>query len=152
MSGMHGRGAAGLLVGLALMGGCNRGPRVEVAKEADAGGIEIRASSEQAGDSTRVNVIVTNRLDTSADITFNGGCPITLLTVDLEGRVRWDEREHVECDEPDLPIPLAPHEYTVLHHAVHVDDIPAYSEGDTQLAARVLVAVAEEYILEADGD
>ena len=114
---------------------------------ADAGGIDIRASSAVEGDSVRVTVRLTNNLDTSADITLNGGCPITVVAY-AEEELLWDEREQRECGDPDIAIPLAPHEVKVLSHSVAESADPALQSPD-QVGVRVLVAVDEEYMLEA---
>ena len=121
---------------------------IAVTESADAGGIDIRATSRVEGDSVRVQVRLTNMLDTSADITLNGGCPITLVAHE-DSEIVWDEREGIECADPDIPIPLAPHEVKVLSHAVPKGIDAELSAPDRELAARVLVAVAEEYFVEA---
>lgn len=132
---------------MALAGCSNNGERVAMADSADAGGIDIRASSSVAGDSLRVTVRLTNNLDTSADITLNGGCPITVVAYSEE-ELLWDEREQRECEDPDIAIPLAPHEVKVLSHSVVGSADPALQSAD-QVGVRVLVAVDEEYMLEA---
>ena len=121
-----------------------------MADSADAGGIDIRASSTVMDDSVRVRVRLTNMLDTSADITLNGGCPITVVAYEADEEVVWDEREGRTCEEEDIHLPFAPGEVKDLYHSVPRSADPALSASDSSgLVVRVLVAVDEEYLLEA---
>ena len=121
-----------------------------MADSADAGGIDIRASSTVMDDSVRVRVRLTNMLDTSADITLNGGCPITVVAFEADEELAWDEREGRTCEEPDIHVPFAPGEVKDLYHSVPRSADPALSASDSSgLVVRVLVAVDEEYLLEA---
>lgn len=130
---------------------CSRGgDAVPIEASADAGGIDIRASSRVVEDSLRVRVRLTNLLDTSADITLNGGCPITVIAYEAEAGVVWDEREGRTCEESDIHVPFAPGEVKDLYHSVPRSADPSLAAADSSgLGVRVLVAVDEEYLLEA---
>ena len=140
-----GRWAAVVCAGLV---GCGGGGEVALIESADAGGIDIRATAEESADSVRVTVQLTNTLDTSAHITLNGGCPITVITY-AESEAVWDEREGLVCEEPDIHVPLAPGELELIRHNVAGSADPSLQSAE-QLGVRVLVAVDEEYMLEAE--
>lgn len=141
------RWVAGFLLGLS---GCGAGGEaVVVTESADAGGVVIRATSEVEDDSVRVRVRLVNELDTSADITLNGGCPITLIAYAGDELV-WDERDQLACEQPDIPIPLAPGEVKDLFRSVAEDADPSLGTAEAgEVGVRVLVATDEEYLLEA---
>lgn len=134
------------MLAAAGVAGCDRGLDVEPIDEADAGGIGIEARHEAVDDSLQIVLEITNNTDTSADITLNGGCSITVI-VREDGDVVWDEREVDDCTDPDRTLPLAPHEYERLRHRVALADIDGGVSADAEILTRVLIAQDSEYIL-----
>ncbi|MQA89186.1 MAG: hypothetical protein GEU90_02965 [Gemmatimonas sp.] len=135
-----------------VVSGCNpfEGSReVEVEPEADAGGVEIVASSRPRGDSLHFATRVTNTLDTTAELILHGGCPVTVLAY-RDGRLLWDESDGLVCEDVELPVPLAPGEVGTLSHSVHQSSLESLGDpADYQLGVRVHMAGGSGYVVEA---
>jgi hypothetical protein len=129
--------------------GLNRERLVEVTEEADAGGVEIVATSEMRNDSIRVAARITNKLDTTADLILHGSCPVTVIAYS-EDRLLWDERDGQICEDSELPVPLAPGEVEMLSHSISDSGIRALGESEEyNLGVRVRTATGPEYVLAA---
>lgn len=139
------------VVGLAVVGSCGFGSerRVEVAEGANAGGVEIVATSEMRNDSIRVAAHITNTLDTTADLILHGGCPVTVFAYH-EDRLLWDEQDGQVCHDSELPVPLAPGEVEMLSHAIPDAGVKGLGEREEyRLGVRVRTASGPEYVLAA---